>query len=155
MEKRRMTGEYISGSAARQLETVPERERVEKEKRKKQLSQAAKHNRERAKEISPGYMLFLAVATVGLMCVCMTYLKLHADIAQTKSDINDITTSINTLTSQNNSLDYTINSYTDINYIIKVATEELGMIQASKGQVSYYSSTESEYMKQFADVPEE
>lgn len=153
MEKKRITGEYVSGSAARQLQAVPERKRVEKENKK--LSQAVKANREKAKQISFGYMLFLAMATVALVVVCVSYLKLHADIAETKSNINTISTSIDTLTAQNDSLDYSINSYTDINYIIKVATEELGMVQASKGQVSYYTSTESEYMKQFADVPEE
>lgn len=153
MERKRMTGEYISGNAARQLEPVPERRREEKEKR--QLSQAARNNREKAKMISPGYFVFLAVATICLATVCVLYLKIHADISDTKSKINELSSSVNTLTAQNDYLDYNINSYTDINYIIKVATEELGMVQASKGQVSYYTSSESEYMKQFADVPEE
>ena len=39
--------------------------------------------------------------------------------------------------------------------IIKVATEELGMVRASGNQVIYYDSTESEFMKQFADVPKQ
>lgn len=42
----------------------------------------------------------------------------------------------------------------DIENISKVAKEQLGMIQAGKNQISFYDSSESEYMKQYNDVPE-
>lgn len=154
MENKRVsTTKYINGSAARQLEAVPARER-QKEK-KKELSQTARRNREKASQMSLGYVLFLAAATVAVAVVCFNYLKLHADISDTNSNITELTSSIDTLTAQNDALDYSVNSYTDVNYIIKTAVEELGMVQASKDQISYYKSTESEYMKQFTDIPEE
>lgn len=153
MENRKFRGEYISGNTARQLQAVPERKRVEEHK--KQLSQTVKRNREKASQMSFGYLMFLAAATIALVVVCFNYLKLHADISATNSSITNLTSSVDTLTAQNDAMDYSINSYTDVNYIIKVATEELGMVQASKDQVSYYKSTESEYMKQFTDVPNE
>lgn len=154
MENKRVsTAKYINGSAARQLEAVPARERQEEKKR--ELSQSARRNREKASRMSLGYVLFLAVATMAVVVVCFNYLKLHADISDTNSNITKLTSSVDTMTAQNDALDYSINSYTDVNYIIKTAVEELGMVQASKDQISYYKSTESEYMKQFTDIPEE
>ncbi|MBD5134902.1 MAG: cell division protein FtsL [Lachnospiraceae bacterium] len=156
MEKKRATVRYISGNTARQLQAVPERKRRERqEKQKKELSQSVKKNREKALQMSMGYVLFLAAVTITVVVVCFNYLKLHADISATTSNITNLTSSIDTLTAQNDALDYSINSYTDVNYIVRVAVEELGMVQASKDQVSYYKSTESEFMKQFTDVPEE
>lgn len=154
MENKRVsTAKYINGSAARQLEAVPARERQEEKKR--ELSQSARRNREKASRMSLGYVLFLAAATMAVVVVCFNYLKLHADISDTNSNITKLTSSVDTMTAQNDALDYSINSYTDVNYIIKTAVEELGMVQASKDQISYYKSTESEYMKQFTDIPEE
>lgn len=154
MENKRVsTAKYINGSAARQLEAVPARERQEEKKR--ELSQSARRNREKASQMSLGYVLFLAAATMAVAVVCFNYLKLHADISDTNSNITKLTSSVDTMTAQNDALDYSINSYTDVNYIIKTAVEELGMVQASKDQISYYKSTESEYMKRFTDIPEE
>lgn len=153
MENKKSSVRYISGNTARQLEAVPERKRQERQK--KELSRSAKLNREKALEMNMGYVLFLAAATVAAVFICFNYLKLHADISATNSNITELKSSVDTLKAQNDALDYSINSFTDINHIIKVAVEELGMVQAAKEQVSYYKSTESEYMKQFTDVPEE
>ena len=70
-----------------------------------------------------------------------------------KADIVSLESDINTLKSQNDALDYSINSFMDIEYITKVAMEELGMIRATEHQISFYNNTENEYMKQFKDIP--
>ncbi len=142
---------YVIGNAARQLEAVPDRK---KEQPKKELSHAARRNREKASQMSMGYVIFLSIVTLAAVYVCVTYLKLHSDISATSSNVTKLKSKINALQVENDALDYSINSYTDVNNIIKVATEELGMVQASKSQVSFYKSSESEYMKQFTDIPE-
>ena len=42
----------------------------------------------------------------------------------------------------------------DLDYVYKVATEELGMVYANKDQVRLYNKTESEYVRQYEDIPE-
>jgi hypothetical protein len=42
----------------------------------------------------------------------------------------------------------------DLDYVYKVATEELGMVYANKNQVRLYNKTESEYVRQYEDIPE-
>lgn len=151
MEKRTKSGMYIEGNAARQFEVMPNREA---EAEKKELSRIVKHNRQKALQMSRGYVAYLAVVTVIAATVCMFYLKVHSDISKTSSNIVDLKNSISTLEAQNDAVDYSINSYTDVNTIVRVATEELGMVKASKSQIRFYKSSEREYMKQFTDVPE-
>lgn len=148
----RKYSDYVSGSAARQLSVALPEKQAEPKKR---ISQETVRNREKILQIRAGYMMFLAVATIVLGVFCYSYLNMKADISGKSKNIAKLTTAVDTLTAQNDSLDYSVNSYVDTNNIIKVATEELGMVKASGNQISYYKSTESEFMKQFTDVPSE
>ena len=38
--------------------------------------------------------------------------------------------------------------------ILKIATEELGMVYSTNGQVIYYDSVNPDYVKQYRDIPE-
>ena len=50
-------------------------------------------------------------------------------------------------------MDYEINGYVDVDYVLRVATEELGMINAREDQIKFYDSSDTEYMKQLYDIP--
>ena len=41
----------------------------------------------------------------------------------------------------------------DLDHVYKVATEELGMVYANKNQILLYDKTESEYVRQYEDIP--
>ncbi|MFQ9511096.1 MAG: hypothetical protein ACLRZ7_09340 [Lachnospiraceae bacterium] len=64
-------------------------------------------------------------------------------------------TEYNQLVSDNDALKAKIDASVDLNYIFKVATEELGMVYPSKDQVVNYDRVESEYVRQYEDVPNE
>lgn len=146
--------EYVTGSAAKKL-AIAEPVRKERIKKEKKVSRAVQRNRDNAKKVGPGYFMFLLTVTAIVAVVCFIYLNFQTDISHTNKKITAMTTQLDTLTAQNDSIDYSINSYMDSANIIRVATEELGMVRASGNQVIYYDSTESEFMKQFTDVPEQ
>lgn len=153
--KTRQYSSYIEGSAARQLQ-VPEREiKNPKKKVDRRVRLLVKNNRENIKEFGLAYMLFFATVTVIIAVTCVIYLNCQAEITASNKKITALTSEIDTLTAQNDSISYSINCSTDNANIIKRATEELGMVRASGSQIIYYDSTESEFMKQFADVPVE
>ena len=58
------------------------------------------------------------------------------------------------LKGDNDALLTRINTSVDLDYVYKVATEELGMVYANKDQVRLYNKTESEYVRQYEDIPE-
>ena len=58
------------------------------------------------------------------------------------------------LKAENDALETSINTSIDLNKIYEIATKELGMVYAKKNQVLLYDKTESEYVRQYEDIPE-
>ena len=83
------------------------------------------------------------------------YLSLRDQITNKTNEIAEVKVQTEALKAQNDAVDYSINSGKDTNYIIQVATNELGMVQANKNQIRLYESSESQYMKQYKNIPEE
>lgn len=109
---------------------------------------------EKAFTMSVPYVIFLTVAVIAVVVMCVEYLQLSAEVTGVKGNISSLESEIDTLTAQNDAIDYDINGYIDVDYIMKVAVEELGMVNPSKEQIQYYDSTISEYMKQYGDIPD-
>ena len=103
--------------------------------------------------MSASYVMVLAICSILMCVVCAKYLSLRDEVTQKTESIAALEMKTESLKAQNDSIDYSINSYMDIAYISKVATEELGMIQAGNDQISFYESSESEYMKQYKEIP--
>ena len=68
--------------------------------------------------------------------------------------IEELEREIEQLRSNNDALQTRINTQIDLDHVYKVATEELGMVYANKDQVILYDKTESEYVRQYEDIPE-
>lgn len=148
--------EYVEGNAVRKeaITEVPQRtERTYVDNQRVNTSKSTYRNREKALHMSAPYVVVLAVCTVMMFATCSKYLSLRDEISSKSTMIADIEMQTANLKSHNDNLNYTINSYMDIEYISRVATEELGMIQAGKDQISFYESSESEYMKQYKEIP--
>ncbi len=147
---------YIEGNAVKkeQIVEVPQRtERTYVDHQRVRTSKQAYRNREKALHMSLSYAIVLAVCSVAILLVCAKYLSLRDEVAGKSQAIAAMEMKTDSLRAQNDSLDYTINGYKDFDYIAKIATEELGMIRAGQAQISFYTSSESEYMKQYKDIP--
>lgn len=165
---------YTEGNAVRkvQVEEVPQRKKasrnaIPKKKTNQQqrtprvyengkrlkVSKDVRRNREKAANMNASYVFFLITASLVVLFMCVNYLNIQNQIDEKTNEINDLKTQINTITVQNDSLNYTVNSYMDVNFICKKAEKELGMVIADKKQVSKYKRNNSEYMKQIKDIP--
>lgn len=147
--------DYVEGNAVRKadVQELPAREPRTYIGDKRLSSKSIYRNRERALRMSAGYVAVLVVCCILMAGVCANYLSLRDKITAKKANIATLELDVEALKAQNDSTDYTINSYMDIEYISKVAKEELGMVQAGKDQISFYNKSESEYMKQYSEVP--
>lgn len=85
----------------------------------------------------------------------MSYLKLQSSVTARLNHIESLEESIEKLKGDNDALLTRINTSVDLDYVYKVATEELGMVYANKDQVRLYNKTESEYVRQYEDIPEQ
>ena len=59
-----------------------------------------------------------------------------------------------TLSDENDAAYEAIDTAVDLNYIYKVAVEELGMVYPNKNEVITYKSGSESYVRQYADIPE-
>lgn len=171
MEKREMNRKInkvmytTDGNVIRKINTVPEKiDTTKKEKVVTRLDKQEIHRQNRdyrktyrenenAFTMSVPYVIFLTVAVVAVVVMCIQYLQLSAKVTDVKGNISNLESEIDTLKAQNDAIDYEINGFIDVDYIMKVATEQLGMVNPSKDQIQYYDSTSSEYMKQYKDIP--
>ena len=141
---------YVNGTAARQLE-MPERPQV---RREQSHAVTTRRNQEKALPMDLPFVIMLTIAAICTLYLCVNYLQLQSNVAARLNNIEALEKSIETLNADNDALETRINTSVDLDYVYKVATEELGMVYANKKQVRLYNRTESEYVRQYEDIPE-
>jgi len=153
--RRRVEAGYVHGTAARKLEPArrPEPER-RREPRKSGHTVTVRRNQEKALQMDLPYVIVLTVAAVCALYLCVSYLKLQSSITARLNHIESLEEQIESIKADNDALETRINTSVDLDYVYKVATEELGMVYANKNQVRLYNKTESEYVRQYEDIPE-
>ncbi len=151
-ETRSPEQQYIHGSAAPKLEAKPERER--RTRREQSQSATVRRNQERALQMNIPYVLLLMAAAICTLYLCVSYLQLQSSISTRLRNIESLESTVEQLRSDNDALETRINTSVDLDYVYKVATEELDMVYANKNQVRLYNRSESEYVRQYEDIPE-
>ncbi|MEY8337477.1 septum formation initiator family protein [Lachnospiraceae bacterium 62-35] len=146
---RRETQYFVDGNTVRKAvpERRPSRQQEIKQRRKRRARQ------ERALHMNLPYVVVLTAAVICSLGICVDYLHVQSSMAKQMDDIKKIEQDLENLRAENDAAELSINASIDLDYIYKVATEELGMVYANKEQVILYDKTESEYIKQYEDVP--
>jgi cell division protein FtsL len=161
-----MRQEYFFGSAARQLTPVELPDSYEQERLRRRQEQQEQERIRRIREqkrrerafarqhrINLIYTL-VSFAVVGLMFVaCVQYLEAQAAVNSAVNEVSVLEARLTQLTVQNDETQMQIDGSIDYDEIFRVATEELGMKYPSYSQVIEYDSSESEYVKQYKNIP--
>ena len=145
---------YVDGNTVRKLnyqtvQEVPERKAQEEYHR----SHVVRRNQEKALHMDGAYVLALTIAAVFTLALCLNYLHMQASITARISNIETLELKLENLKSGNDALQTRMDTYVDLDHVYKVATEELGMVYANKDQILLYDRSESEYVRQYEDIP--
>ena len=167
---RNARGMYVDGNAVRRLQEVPARpyqapgvqtaRRVRENMperpaaQPRQLSREAQRNREKAKSMGRGFVVFLAVVSVAVLFCCVNYLQLKAELTGKIKNVASLETEWSQLKEENDAYESQVTSETDLNQIKKIAIGRLGMTYPSDTQKRTYSVPSSSYVRQYQDVPE-
>lgn len=117
------------------------------------INHTVRRNQEKALHMDLPYVIMLTLAAVCALYLCVGYLQIQSSIAGRIHNIESKERELEQLKSENDALATRINTYIDLDHVYKVATEELGMVYANKNQVLLYDKTESEYVRQYEDIP--
>ena len=141
---------YVQGNAVRKLDVTKEIDRQPVKK----VSNTARKNRERAKHMSAGYVLFLCIAMVVTGIILTNYIGLQSDITNSVKHISALEKQLNDLKLANAEEYSRITSSVNLEEIRRIAIQELGMQYAEEGQIVPFTSQNNDYVKQMADIPQ-
>lgn len=137
---------YTEGSAARRLEVTRQLE----EEPRRRLSNETRKNRDKARHMSFGYVVFLLAALCTAGFVLISYIRLQADITNKVESISRKEKELNSLKLANDEEYSRITSSVDLEEIRRIAIGELGMTYAKEGQIIPYTNEGNDYMRQVA-----
>lgn len=143
---------YTDGNTVRKVNREPER--IDRVQEKNLAEYKTSYKEEEGVKLNISYALFLAVAAVAVIMSCIKYINLNSEVSALSNSIATLETTLDTVKAQNDAMEYEIDGFVDIDYIIKSAKKDLGMVAVDEDKIRFYTSTDGEYMKQFLDVPE-
>ncbi len=157
----RLNNSYVYGNTVRKIavEELPERkEKVRPER--KQLSEEEKkellRERKEAKRLHKLNCLYILMVTavVGvLFTMCIQYINLYAESQERANNVASLKAQVNKAITDNDMTEVEINGSINYDEILDIAVNQLGMVYPSRSQVVTYDSSESQYVKQYTDVP--
>lgn len=151
MAATRQNAYYVQGNTVRKARPDQEIHR----KPKKKVNNSVRRNRDRAKNMNAGYVLFLWAALVATGIILVYYIGLQSDITNSVKNISTLERQLNSLKVANEE-DYSrISSSVDLEEIRRIAIQELGMQYAQEGQIISFASENNNYVKQMAEIPKQ
>lgn len=155
----RRTDSYVHGNTVRKLhvaepysnETMSPEEYVEQRKQRRLQEKKIK----RANKMNLLYTIAVVGVVAVMFTVCYQYLNLQASVKNSASDIAKLEQQLTKITNSNDEKEQEINASIDYNAILNTAVNELGMVYPDRNQVITYDAGESEYVKQYQNIPEQ
>lgn len=146
---------YVFGNTVRELnvERNPEIERQVEGQR--DFNQRRRREQEYASSMNKGYVQFL-VAMVAVVSLAMgSFMFLTTKISKIQSELAKASERTIALSRDNDDYERRIERAINIDEVRRIAMEELGMVYPSEGQIVNYACEESDYVRQYAQVPQE
>lgn len=160
---------YIDGSTVRKreyAEAAPRRrEYAEPRRREKEYEVPVRRKRpvtyhkaavkaEKSLAFDLKYTMFLTVAMVIMLVACVNMLRIQGKVEKQQKNIQSLQLQIQTIEDDNAALEDSLKNMYTLDDIYDIATSQLGMVYAQKGQIVYYESADEDYVNQYHDVPE-
>lgn len=146
--------DYVHGNVAAQPDYEPRRRR-EEPKRHKKVSRQVRKNRRQALHMSQGYVIFLAVAAICALLICVNYVNLQSGITKKSKNITAMQEELASMREENTTRYNAIMDSVNLEEVRKTAQEKLGMVYAEDAQIVEYQKPSSDYVKQYEKIPKE
>lgn len=145
---------YVYGNVVSNPEYDPRRHHEEPEKRKR-TSRQVRQNRRNALHMSSGYVVFLTMAAVLALVICVNYVRLQSRLTESSKHITVMQEELTQLKEENNTRYNAVMDSVNLEEIREKAQTDLGMVYAAAGQVVEYKKPSTDYVKQYENIPED
>ena len=147
------TNVYVTeGSAARAARPLEKpRRRVRRVQRLRPRYVVAE--RTASVSITPAVTFLLVLAVAAALFVGYRYLCLKSSLDTHMNRIKTLESQLDVMRTENDSLEKSIDTSVDLNHVYNVAIHELGMVHVGQDNIVQYNKTESEYVRQYENIP--
>ncbi len=135
--------------------TVREIERDYKAPFKKPVSDTVIKNRSKAQRMNAGYVAFLLFMAGVLFVGCTAYINLRNEITEKQKSVESLESKVASMKLANDEEYDRIMGSVDMEEIKKIAMNELHMKYPDSEQVEVTQSNDSDYVRQYKEIPSE
>ena len=139
----------IEGNTVRQIE------RDYRQPFRKPVSDTVQKNREKAARMNAGYVAFLLLMAGVLFIGCTMYINLRNEITERQKSVERLQSRVAALKLENDEEYDRIIGNVDMEEIKKIAMNELHMKYPESGQVSVVEDNDTDYVRQYKEIPPE
>ena len=149
---------YVHGNTVRELEAPVRRNprtrrELEEVRRRKNRRNAPRRNRQRAMEMSRGYVAFLTVCVLVTAVTAVMFIRMQSQLTDRMRSVANLESQVINLQADNDARYKSITTSVDLNHVKDVAINKLGMNYPTEDQVVYYSIENNNFMDQYSDIP--
>lgn len=148
---------YIYGNTVRKAQVVPkrtDREEVGKpQSKKKEVSAQVRKNRKHALHMNTAYTLFLTVAAIATLSVCVWYLQLRFEMTSHTANLASMEQELADLKEENTTRENSILDSVNLEDVKDYAINSLGMVYADSSQIITYQNSAGDTVKQYQKIP--
>ena len=149
---------YVYGNTVAKPDHEPRRQeepfRGPRRRRSSRRSRQVRQNQRRELRVGKRYVIFLSVAAVMALFICVNYVRLQSEITSRSSSITALQEELADMREENNTKYNSIVDSVNLDQIKQKAEGEMGMVPAQSGQIVEYDSPEGDYVKQYEQIPE-
>lgn len=145
---------YVYGNTVAKPAYEPQRREAERPRRTRTSKQVSKNQR-KALHMNRAYVVFLAVAAIAMLIVCVNYIQLRSTITSRSANITALQAELASLKEDNNTKYNVVMDSVNLDEVRTTAIEELGMVYANKDQIVEYDNPTGGYVKQYEVIPED
>lgn len=146
---------YVYGNTVTKPAYEPERREKSPEKTRKRLSRETRRNRNAELHMNPGYVIFLTVAAIMALIICVNYVSLQSKLTEHSKEITSMQEELADLKEENTTRENAILDSVNMDEIAEKAQNELGMQFADEDHIVEYDNPVSDYVKQYDSIPED
>lgn len=146
---------YVYGNVVTKPAYEPRRHEKSPERPEKRTSRQVRRNRRQALRMSSAYVVFLTVAALMALIVCVNYVQLQSRITSRSKNITAMQEELADMKEENNTKYNAIMDSVNLDEIRDKAQTDLVMVYASPEQVVEYDNPATDYVKQYENIPED
>ena len=100
-------------------------------------------------------MVFLSVAAILMLVVCVQYVQLRAELTNRSKNITALQEELANLNEANTTKYNAVMDSVNLEEVREKAMDDLGMVYANENQVVEYDNPDGDYIKQYEQIPDE